>query len=77
VSPIALSTVNERSKDMASNPIADAHEERAQSEECNGDSNDEQLGSHDFNPGLKAIDEAPCIGHAGCIKRVFWRADYR
>jgi len=33
---------------MASDPIANAHEERAQPEEGNGDSNDEELGSHGF-----------------------------
>jgi hypothetical protein len=33
---------------MVSDPIADAHEQRAQAEEDDGDTNDEQFGSHDF-----------------------------
>ena len=33
---------------MVSDPIADAHEQHAQAEEEDGDTNDEQFGSHDF-----------------------------
>jgi hypothetical protein len=49
---MALATVNRRSKDMISDPIADAHEQRAQSEQQNTDANDEQLGSHGFSNSL-------------------------
>jgi len=45
---MALATVSRRSKDMVSDPIADAHEQHAQAEEEDGDTNDEQFGSHDF-----------------------------
>jgi hypothetical protein len=45
---MALATVNRRSKDMVSDPIADAHEQRAQPEEQNTDENDDELGSHGF-----------------------------
>jgi hypothetical protein len=38
---MALATVSRRSKDMVSNPIADAHEQRAQPEEDDGDTNDD------------------------------------
>lgn len=37
---------------MISDPIADAHEQRAQPEEQNTDANDEQLGSHGFPNSL-------------------------
>jgi hypothetical protein len=45
---MALATVSRRSKDMVSNPIANAHEQRAQPEEDDGDTHDEQFGSHGF-----------------------------
>jgi hypothetical protein len=38
---MALATVNRRSKDMVSDPIAEAHEQRAQSKEDDGDTNDD------------------------------------
>jgi hypothetical protein len=48
---MALETVSRRSKDIVSDPIADAHEQRAQSEENDGDTNDDEFGSHGSNPG--------------------------
>jgi hypothetical protein len=45
---MALATVSRRSKDMVSNPIADAHEERAQPKEENADANGEEFGAHGF-----------------------------
>jgi hypothetical protein len=45
---MALAEVSRRSKDMDSDPIADAHEKRAQAVEEDGDSNDDELGSHGF-----------------------------
>jgi hypothetical protein len=34
---------------MGSDPIADAHEQRAQRVEGQGDANDEEFGSHEFH----------------------------
>jgi hypothetical protein len=48
VSPTALAPVKSRSKDMVSDPIADAHEQRAECVKEDGDPNDEQFGSHGF-----------------------------
>jgi len=41
MSPSALTTVKERSKDMISDPIADAHEQGAQAEQAYGDKGDD------------------------------------
>jgi hypothetical protein len=38
--------VSKRSKDMVSNPIADAHEQRAQSEKDDSEANGDYFGSH-------------------------------
>jgi hypothetical protein len=51
---------------MASNPIADAHEQRTQSEAGDGDSNDDELGSHDLQSvGLDSAGALhwPCRAH--------------
>jgi hypothetical protein len=64
---MALPTVSKRSKDMASNPIANAHEERAQPEKGDGDTNDDYFGSHDFQSvgmDLREAPNAPCVPNA-------------
>jgi hypothetical protein len=69
VSPTALVTVRRRSKDMGSDPIADAHEERAQRVEGQRDTYDEEFGSHDSNlGGLDLVSSSP---HAPTVPDVF------
>ena len=50
---------------MASNPIADAHEERAQRVEGEGDADDEEFSSHGSILGFAFAERALCSYRAG------------